>query len=38
MPLKYGYKQIKQIGRITYTDTKPADYWASKGYDWHGGL
>jgi DMSO/TMAO reductase YedYZ molybdopterin-dependent catalytic subunit len=38
MPLKYGYKQIKQIARITYTNTKPEDYWANLGFDWHGGL
>jgi len=38
MPLKYGYKHIKQIGRIHYTNTKPQDYWANLGYDWHGGL
>jgi DMSO/TMAO reductase YedYZ molybdopterin-dependent catalytic subunit len=38
MPLKYGYKQIKQIASITYTDTKPGDYWGSHSYDWDGGL
>lgn len=38
MPLKYGYKQIKQIGKITYTNQKPQDYWAENGYDWYGGL
>lgn len=38
MPLKYGYKQIKQIGRISYTNDKPSDYFASFGFDWHGGL
>jgi len=38
MPLKYGYKQIKQIASITYSDTKPADYWGSHSYDWDGGL
>jgi hypothetical protein len=38
MPLKYGYKQIKQIARITYTDERPKDYWEQFGYDWHGGL
>ena len=38
MPLKYGYKQIKQIASITYTNTKPADYWGSHSYDWDGGL
>jgi DMSO/TMAO reductase YedYZ molybdopterin-dependent catalytic subunit len=25
-PLKYGIKQVKQIGRITYTNTRPRDY------------
>jgi len=38
MPIKYGYKQIKQIASITYTNTQPPDYWASRAYDWHGGL
>jgi hypothetical protein len=38
MPLKYGYKQIKQIARVTYTNTKPQDYWANLGYDWYAGL
>ncbi len=37
-PLKYGYKQIKQIAKITYTNQKPPDYWADLGYDWYGGL
>jgi DMSO/TMAO reductase YedYZ molybdopterin-dependent catalytic subunit len=38
MPIKYGYKQIKQIGHIRYTDTCPNDYWANLGYDWYAGL
>jgi DMSO/TMAO reductase YedYZ molybdopterin-dependent catalytic subunit len=38
MPIKYGYKQIKQIASITYTNTRPPDYWANRAYDWHGGL
>jgi DMSO/TMAO reductase YedYZ molybdopterin-dependent catalytic subunit len=25
-PTKYGIKQIKRIGRISYTDERPADY------------
>lgn len=37
-PAKYGYKQIKRIGLIAYTDTKPDDYWAKVGYDWYAGL
>jgi hypothetical protein len=38
LPLKYGYKQIKQIARITYTNERPYEYWERFGYDWHGGL
>jgi hypothetical protein len=38
MPIKYGYKQIKQIGLIRYTDARPNDYWANLGYDWYAGL
>jgi DMSO/TMAO reductase YedYZ molybdopterin-dependent catalytic subunit len=38
MPIKYGYKQIKRIGLIAYTDTKPDDFWTKLGYDWFAGL
>ncbi len=37
-PLKYGYKQIKRIGLIAYTNDKPDDYWTKLGYDWNAGL
>jgi DMSO/TMAO reductase YedYZ molybdopterin-dependent catalytic subunit len=37
-PLKYGIKQIKQIGRITYTNSRPRDYWFEQGYDYYAGL
>ena len=37
IPVKYGVKNIKRIGTITYTDKKPADYWAEQGYDWYAG-
>jgi len=37
-PLKYGIKQLKQIGRMTYTDTQPRDYWNEQGYDYYAGL
>ncbi|WP_263359278.1 molybdopterin-dependent oxidoreductase [Acidicapsa ligni] len=37
-PLKYGVKQIKQIGRITYTHSRPRDYWYEQGYDYYAGL
>jgi Oxidoreductase molybdopterin binding domain len=38
MPIKYGYKQIKRIGLIAYTDEKPDDYWTKLGYDWYAGI
>jgi hypothetical protein len=38
MPIKYGYKQIKRIGLIAYTDMKPDDFWTKLGYDWYAGL
>jgi hypothetical protein len=38
MPTKYGYKQIKRIGLIAYTNIKPDAYWTKLGYDWFAGL
>ena len=38
MPTKYGYKQIKRIGLIAYTNDRPDDYWTRLGYDWYAGL
>jgi hypothetical protein len=38
MPIKYGYKQIKRIGLIAYTDVKPDDFWTKLGYDWYAGI
>ncbi len=38
MPIKYGYKQIKRIGLIAYTNDQPDDYWTKLGYDWYAGL
>jgi len=37
-PVKYGIKNIKRIGTIRFTNTRPADYWAERGYDWYAGL
>src|SRR5467141_2681354 len=37
-PLKYGIKQLKQIGRISYMDARPHDYWHEQGYDYYAGL
>jgi DMSO/TMAO reductase YedYZ molybdopterin-dependent catalytic subunit len=36
--LKYGIKQLKQIGRITYADVRPRDYWYEQGYDYYAGF
>jgi DMSO/TMAO reductase YedYZ molybdopterin-dependent catalytic subunit len=38
IPVKYGIKNLKRIGSIEYTDTRPDDYWAERGYDWYAGL
>ncbi|MEP6714571.1 MAG: molybdopterin-dependent oxidoreductase [Terriglobia bacterium] len=38
LAVKYGIKNIKQIGSIEYTDARPDDYWAEEGYDWYAGL
>jgi DMSO/TMAO reductase YedYZ molybdopterin-dependent catalytic subunit len=38
IPVKYGIKNIKRIGSIEYTNTRPADYWGERGYDWYAGL
>jgi DMSO/TMAO reductase YedYZ molybdopterin-dependent catalytic subunit len=38
IPVKYGIKSIKRIGRIEYTNVRTKDYWAEQGYDWYAGL
>ncbi len=38
IPVKYGVKNIKRIGTIRYSDKRPGDYWAERGYDWYVGL
>jgi DMSO/TMAO reductase YedYZ molybdopterin-dependent catalytic subunit len=38
IPVKYGIKNIKRIGSIEYTNQRPDDYWAERGYDWYAGL
>jgi len=37
-PVKYGIKNIKRIGTIHFTNTRPRDFWAEQGYDWYAGL
>ncbi len=34
-PNHYGIKSIKRIGSITFTNVRPDDYWAERGYDWY---
>lgn len=38
IPVKYGVKNLKRIGTITFTNDRPNDYWADRGYDWYAGL
>lgn len=38
IPVKYGIKSLKRIGRIFFSDQRPPDYWAERGYDWYAGL
>ncbi|MDJ1466919.1 molybdopterin-dependent oxidoreductase [Xanthocytophaga flava] len=38
IPVKYGVKNLKRIGRITFSDTRPRDFWAEQGYDYYSGL
>lgn len=38
IPVKYGIKNLKRIGSIQFTDDRPDDYWAERGYDYHAAL
>ena len=38
IPIKYGIKNLKRIGTLRYTNERPKDYWAERGYDWFAGL
>jgi DMSO/TMAO reductase YedYZ molybdopterin-dependent catalytic subunit len=38
IPVKYGIKHLKRIGTMYFSNQKPADYWAERGYDYYGGL
>jgi DMSO/TMAO reductase YedYZ molybdopterin-dependent catalytic subunit len=37
IPLKYGIKSIKRIGTIYFSNERPPDYWAERGYDYYSG-
>lgn len=38
IPVKYGIKNLKRIGSITFSNKRPPDYWAHAGYDYYSGL
>ncbi len=38
IPVKYGIKNLKRIGSISFSNTRPRDYWAEDGYDYYSGL
>ena len=38
VPVKYGIKNLKCIGQMYFSNTKPPDYWAERGYDYYAGL
>ena len=38
VPVKYGIKNLKRIGTIFFSNSRPRDYWAENGYDYYSGL
>ncbi|RZK63761.1 MAG: molybdopterin-binding oxidoreductase, partial [Pedobacter sp.] len=38
IPVKYGIKNLKRIGVMSFSDQRPKDYWAERGYDYYSGL
>jgi DMSO/TMAO reductase YedYZ molybdopterin-dependent catalytic subunit len=36
--VKYGIKSVKRIDKIIFTDERPRDFWAERGYEWYAGL
>jgi DMSO/TMAO reductase YedYZ molybdopterin-dependent catalytic subunit len=38
IPVKYGIKNLKRIDTISFSNTRPPDYWAEQGYDYYSGL
>jgi DMSO/TMAO reductase YedYZ molybdopterin-dependent catalytic subunit len=38
IPVKYGIKSLKRIGVLSFSGTRPPDYWEERGYDWFSGL
>ncbi|RYD72573.1 MAG: molybdopterin-binding oxidoreductase [Sphingobacteriales bacterium] len=38
IPVKYGIKNLKRIGLMSFSNSRPHDYWAEQGYDYYSGL
>ena len=38
IPVKYGIKNLKRIGKIYFSDEKPRDFWAERAYDYDAAL
>jgi DMSO/TMAO reductase YedYZ molybdopterin-dependent catalytic subunit len=38
IPIKYGIKNLKRIGKIAFSNARPPDYWAERGYDYYAGF
>lgn len=38
IPVKYGVKNLKRIGKIQFSNDRPRDYWFERGYDYYCGL
>ena len=38
IPVKYGIKHLKRIGTLYFSNNRPPDYWAERGYDYFSGL
>jgi len=37
IPVKYGIKHIKRIGTVYFSNLRPPDFWAERGYDYYAG-
>ncbi len=37
IPVKYGIKHLKRIGTLYFSNEKPSDFWAERGYDYYAG-
>jgi hypothetical protein len=38
IPVKYGVKNLKRVGKMFFSNDRPRDYWFERGYDYYCGL